>query len=184
MKRIATSAGISTVTFYKYFDSKEELLHEVIEFAFKINFAQQSAIIDDDSLDFPTKLTHLMALDDVLSSDTSEEYTRAVRDHARNDKHFEERYAAHYAATFQRIIDQGRAEGYINDSATDRAIRFMIDTLITQGRQNDNPELTEPRFAEEVTNLFFFGLMGAPDTATDLDKYNRLKVTIHRDTQS
>jgi AcrR family transcriptional regulator len=175
MKMISTASGISTVTFYKYFASKEALVQATVYYAQERQLAFSAAIINNDDFTFPQKLMALISAERDGSGAYSEEFLEATATVMAEDNRFAQSFEANYDRTIQAMIDQGRAAGYIAPTATDRALRFLIESTIEYERQHHGEnDLNDQSFGLEVAALFFFGLFGAPNKSDDTTIYDNL----------
>ncbi|GBF32806.1 transcriptional regulator [Desulfocucumis palustris] len=158
---IAKKAGVSQVTIYNYFGSKDELLRDVIT-AFLDEKLQEYIELMESKLSFPEKIEQFifdktkslgMLNPDFLISMVSNEpgIQRIIEDFASNK----------LIPLLIKFIEKGKSQGHINQNISTEAILIYISAF----KAVKTPELMSDqdrnlRLFEELATLFYYGLMG------------------------
>lgn len=162
MKTIAKTAGISVVTLYKYFDSKDALTIAVGQKLITDNINHRIAILQRDDLDFVGKMKLYMDYEIHNDDDLPNDLKKFLANSFPARKELLATYDAQSDALWATLIPAGRQAGYIPDHISDEALKRYTEIFIHhfQNNQNTSPAMT-PELENEIGYLFFFGLMGA-----------------------
>lgn len=164
ISEIADRAKVSQVTIYNYFGSKDELLRDVVLTVLKKNYQEYIEAIESD-LTFPEKMEKLITEKtselaglnpDFLRFMTSEDpvVRRIAEDFVKNK----------FIPLMLKLIEKGKAEGYIHHNISNEAILFYIN-LFRKGKHSDaflNLDHSQ-RLFKDITTLFFYGIIGKRD---------------------
>ncbi len=153
---IAKKAGVSQASIYNFFQSKENLVRETI-LAFVEEGVKASETILESEIPFREKVEKLLFMTDEATRQTSPELFESALsiDPMILDKLVA--YSKKISEPFiLRLVEQGRAEGFINNHYSNEAILLYVNTLRTL--------LTQPNIPKEaridLNGLFFYGLAG------------------------
>jgi AcrR family transcriptional regulator len=155
MDQIAAKAGVSKVTIYKYFHSKEALQREVIKrYIDEIMAATEKAL--DSQMDIIEKLKIIMlaeanapqladsqALGEILETD-AQSLENQIRE------------------LMYKIYEQGKREGYIAKNLSFELLDMYAEIIRAgfKAKLTDlEPILSDPAAFEQLLNLFFFGFI-------------------------
>jgi AcrR family transcriptional regulator len=155
MDQIAAKAGVSKVTIYKYFHSKEALQREVIKrYIDEIMAATEKAL--DSQMDIIEKLKIIMlaeanapqladsqALGEILETD-AQSLENQIR------------------GLMYKIYEQGKREGYIAKNLSFELLDMYAEIIRAgfKAKLTDlEPILSDPAAFEQLLNLFFFGFI-------------------------
>lgn len=178
MDEIAKSLKISKKTIYKFFDSKEILVKEVVR-----NFLQQNKVIiqnilgsDDDAV---TKAFNLFQhLGKILLS-VSNRWIGDLQVHYQALwKEIDEFRTKMMLANVSRLINQGKAEGFIMDYPTDIIVMFFVSSV----RGIINPDFIIQRKLEPETIMdpTISLLMNAILTDRGKELFNKLQPGVRK----
>ncbi len=156
---IAKEAGVSQVSIYNYFGSKNALLREVMLRYMNASLQQADALLAS-SQPFPEKLKELLSLKSPAKLPFGHNFTETV---PWDDPKIQEAYRE-FAQTkalpfIFRLVDQGKAEGCIHPSVTHEAAAAYVGAIMSVLTQ---PEFLkrDGAFKESLQQLFFYGLVG------------------------
>ena len=155
MDQIAAKAGVSKVTIYKYFHSKEALQREVIKrYIDEIMAATEKAL--DSQIDIIEKLKIIMlaeanapqladsqALGEILETD-AQSLENQIR------------------GLMYKIYEQGKREGYIAENLSFELLDMYAEIIRAgfKAKLMDlEPILNDSAAFEQLLNLFFFGFI-------------------------
>jgi AcrR family transcriptional regulator len=159
MADIAKQAGVSQVTIYNYFGSKENLLRKVMGQVMSQAFAQSQAILQED-IPFTEKLAKVMDMKQVFNEDTSQKFLDSVawKDPALQEL-YQEMTSKYALPLLKSLLEQGKEQEAIHHSITWEA--FVDYTTAIRGI------LTRPDWLKAsqehklaIHRLFFYGLLG------------------------
>ncbi len=173
MDEIARELKISKKTIYKYFDSKEILVKDVVHHFLMTNRSCIQKILDADT-DAVTKSFNLFQhLGTVLLS-ISNKWIGDIREHYYNLwKEIDEFRTRMMLANISRLINQGKAEGYFVDYPTDIIVMFFVSSI----RGIINPDFIVQRKLDAMTimNPTINLLMNAILTDKGKEIFNKLQ---------
>ncbi len=129
MDEIARELKISKKTIYKYFDSKETLVKEVV-----LNFLEQNKnnILNllNENNDAVTKCFNLFQYFGKLLVSINDKWIRDIQEHYRYLwKEIDEFRTKMMLANISILIEQGKAEGFIVDYPTNIIVTFFISSV-------------------------------------------------------
>ena len=163
MNDVADKAGVSPVTIYNHFGSKEKLVREVVKALF-LNMVGKYREIIDGKGSFPEKLETIIFDKTDIASQFHGELARTLFQNDPEMKQFVE-------TLWQRDVNQltldlfekGRKEGYVNPELSQEALLLYLEIL--RNGVSANPDLLaniEPnlKFFRELNYLFLHGLVG------------------------
>ncbi len=159
MEEIAERAGVSPVTLYNYFGSKDGLVRAVVTRFMDRQFHRFEDLVDQD-LAFPRKVEELIA----GNMEVDREHTTLLEmiplDDPAVGELIEEYYETRTLPMLMKVIEQGREEGYLDPGISTEAILMYINmftqTINSPGflsRDNQGIRL-------DMARLFAHGLLG------------------------
>jgi AcrR family transcriptional regulator len=166
ISEIARAAGVSQVTIYNHFGSKEGLVREVVKALLKRVMDRAWEVIREDK-PFPEKLETIIFDKAKIASEYRGEL---MREAARNDPELRDWIEAFWRedvtkATLE-LLEEGKREGFVNpDLPVDMLLLYL--EIIRRGVFADpnlldriKPELEVYR---QLNSLFIYGLVGMRD---------------------
>ncbi|MFR4252151.1 MAG: TetR/AcrR family transcriptional regulator [Weissella confusa] len=179
LKTIATEAGVSVVTFYKYFDSKDALIGTIAAEQLNTLFDQIMAITNQTDLRFIEKIKAFAQLSQQKQQEIANTFGDEMMQLLEKDDSAVRAVAeSRRDEFFEAIIEQGRDEGFFTTNVSTTAIRVYIDMFVTypnvQASLASNSDLTRRELDAQLEELFFFGLMGSVDAA-HRDQLNEIR---------
>lgn len=161
MDQIAAQAGVSKVTIYKYFQSKEELFRQVIRLYIDEILAETEALLAGDG-DIVAKLKILMLAQANAPQLTDSAALAALLDSGDpaqpglNDR---------IRGLMARIYAEGQQQGVIDESLSFEMLSLYTE-IFTAGFQAKSRDLAavlaDPQAFEQLQRLFFFGFVRKP----------------------
>jgi AcrR family transcriptional regulator len=156
MAEIAKEAGVSQVSIYNYFQSKENLVRQAI-FAFMNEKMKESEKVLESKLSFQEKLEKLLFISDEADRPSSPEFFRSVMAcDPLIQSMIEEYYQSRTEPFLMRLVEQGKKEGCIHKDLSDEAIRLYIGAMRNVLVQSNPPK----NVRLDLDALFFYGLQG------------------------
>lgn len=126
VEEITSALGMSKKTFYKYFESKEDLVHQIILRITGDIHVQIEALIGAEG-PFVLKLNGLISLLHARFSKFSTPFLRDVQIHAPGSwTYVQEFRRTKILAVWGRLIEQGQREGFIRPSINPRLLLLSI----------------------------------------------------------
>ena len=159
---IAKKANVSQVTIYNYFESKQNLIHEVfIYYVDKASTEFEQIVFS--SLPFPDKIKQLIFNKKEVAKQINEEfYHFLMKEYTSTDNYIEKIYEEKAIPYFAHLFREGKDQGFIDPSLSDDAILFYIKMLKEHIQHQDIYERILP-LTEDITKIFFYGIFGNRD---------------------
>jgi AcrR family transcriptional regulator len=155
---IAKKAQVSQASIYNFFQSKENLVRETL-IAYIEEEAKKSETILESEIPFREKIEKLLFMVDEATRQTSPELIESAASMDPSIRDLLVEYATKISDPFiLRLIEQGRAEGFINSHYSNEAILLFIGALRSVLMQPNVPK--EARIG--LNALFFYGVTGNP----------------------
>ncbi|MEW4327222.1 TetR/AcrR family transcriptional regulator [Rossellomorea marisflavi] len=155
---IAKEAGVSQVTIYNYFESKHQLTYEVFVFYIDSASSQFEELVHSD-LPFPDKIRMIMFSKKEVAQQIHEEfYQYLMKQYSTEGNLFENLYEEKVVPYFSQLIQEGKDQGYVDDSLSEDAIRFYLEMLRTHMQNEENYTKALP-LTEDINKIFFYGIM-------------------------
>lgn len=157
---IAKAAGVSQVTIYNYFGSKEKLVHEVIVFYIDEVWSEFEALLQSE-LDISEKIKQIIFNKKMTATGIHEEvYQYLMQDFSSEENnYFEEFYTQKALPGILKLFDQGKEQGVIDQTISNEAILIYIQMFREYMQQKDVYDNILP-YTEELTKMFFYGVVG------------------------
>jgi len=152
---IAKEAAVSQVTIYNYFESKDNLVHEVIIFYTDTVWQKYYEEIFESDLSFSEKITKII----FEKKETAEEihpdfYQYFMKEYANGISYMEKLYTEQVLPKFIELFNEGKAEGLVDPTLSNEAIIFYIQMFKEYFQREDAYEKALP-ITEDLTKLFF-----------------------------
>jgi AcrR family transcriptional regulator len=165
ISEIAKKAGVSQVSIYNFFQNKQNLVRQAM-FAFMDQEMQKSESVLEGILPFHEKVAKLLFISDEADRKSgSEFFLAAIASDPKILNLLEEYYHSRTEPFIMLLVEQGKAEGYINRDLSAEAIRLYIRAI-----QN---LLAQPGMSKQVmldiNAMFFYGLQGKPPNTNPAD---------------
>lgn len=155
---IAKEAGVSQVTIYNYFESKHQLTYDVFVFYIESASSQFEELVHSD-LPFPDKIRMIMFSKKEVAQQIHEEfYQYLMKQYSTEGNLFENLYEEKVVPYFSQLIQEGKDQGYVDDSLSEDAIRFYLEMLRTYMQNEENYTKALP-LTEDINKIFFYGIM-------------------------
>lgn len=163
MNDIAHKAGVSQVTIYNHFGSKEELVRDVIK-TLCINLLGKYRAITKREGPFLEKLeTIVLDKTKIVSQFQGELMQTAIQNDPEIQQFIESMWQQEVSQLTVDFLREGKEEGYINPSLSDEAILVYFEILRKGVQAGFNiPAKMErnPQLLRELMSLFVYGLNG------------------------
>ena len=160
---IASKAGVSQVTIYNHFGSKEELVHDIVKTVFLSYIEKYREIIEGEK-PFPEKLEIIVFAKTDLVSQYQGEWVHAVFQNYPETQQFIE--TAWQQEVNQLMIDffeEGKKQGYINPELSLEAILLYLE-VIRKGMFASSGLIAKTENSEklmrDLISLSLYGLVG------------------------
>ncbi|MBW8351110.1 TetR/AcrR family transcriptional regulator [Bacillus sp. IITD106] len=159
---IARKAKVSQVTIYNYFESKDNLVHEVIIFYIDKEWREYEELLKSN-LPFPEKIKRIIFNKKETASKIHENfYQYFMREYAAGMSYIENLYIEKTVPSFIELFNEGKEKGYIDPDLSNDAILFYIQMMKEYMQREDVYEKILP-MTEDLVSLLFYGIMGKRD---------------------
>ncbi|MDF2890076.1 MAG: hypothetical protein K0R80_443 [Clostridia bacterium] len=164
---IAEKAKVSQVTIYNYFGSKDELLRDVISILQNKRLQEDTEVIESN-LPFPEKIESFIAEKTGELASLNSEFLKSIMSEDPAIRQMAEDFTKNkFIPLMLRLVEKGRAEGYINHNISNEAILLYINMFREGKRSNAFLDLEQSKqLFKEVVTLFFYGIMGKSSDKT------------------
>ena len=163
VNEIAKRAGVSQVTIYNHFGSKEGVVRDVMKWQM-LNIFEKYKNMMESELPFIEKLENIVLDKTQLASQFQGELLQAVMQGDPEVRDFvEELYINDITPVMKSFFDEGIQQGYISSEFSMETIIFYFE-IIRRGFYN-MPDITErtgrnPEILKELIRLMTYGLNG------------------------
>lgn len=156
---IAKKAKVSQVTIYNYFEGKHKLIHDVfIYYINKVTLEFEQIVASP--LPFPQKVTEIIFNKGQVAKQIHNEFYQYIMiEYSHEGNYIEQIYATQVLPHFTALFQQGKEQGYVDPSLSNEAIMMYIKMMKEFFQQEEVYKNALP-LAEEITRIFFYGLMG------------------------
>jgi AcrR family transcriptional regulator len=170
IEAIARKAQVSPTTVYNNFGTRENLVYEVIKVLFRDNIERNRSLIYSN-MPFPQKIASVInGKIDLTSRLHSEIIDKMISQDESVAPLFDEIFKTEILPLWGKILDDGKKEGYIDESLESEALIIYLDVLTSGFRVkkeflagfNDKIELIK-----QLTHIMFHGFL-----KKDIDLFN------------
>lgn len=154
---IAKRAGVSQVSIYNYFGSKDRLLLEVLRRMVQRYVALADDILEAD-LPFLDKLTRMVEMKKGELLAYNPDFFLTLFQNPTIYQYVLEVYEQESLPRMQRLVAMGKAEGAINPALSDEAV-VLYTNIVMQAYEQHSDKLT-PALWSDLLSLFVFGFDG------------------------
>ncbi|KIL53052.1 TetR/AcrR family transcriptional regulator [Jeotgalibacillus campisalis] len=156
---IAKTAKVSQVTIYNYFQNKHTLIHDVFIYYVDQSFKRFEVIIVSEA-PFPEKIQQVIFNKQEVAAQINQEfYQHLMQEYSKEGNYIEKIYNEKALPYFSKLFQEGKDQGYIDPGLSDEAIMFYVQMLKDYVQREDVYAKILP-LTEEITNIFFYGIIG------------------------
>ncbi|HEX78862.1 MAG TPA: TetR/AcrR family transcriptional regulator [Dehalococcoidia bacterium] len=166
IKDIARKAGVSHVTIYNHFNSKEELVNDVVRTEIERLVEKSREIIDSES-DFLEKMNLIRFSKVGLASRYNGEVMKAaINNSPETYEYIDKLWREKINKLLVELIEEGRRKGYISSDISQEAMLLYFD-MIRAGAFASVETLDrikiDAKLADDLNRLFLYGLIDKKD---------------------
>ena len=148
MDDVAEQMGISKKTIYKYFNSKEEIFDQIVDYIFDGIKARENEILNEEGLSIDERTRKLLAafpesftaIDFAKLGDLKDKYPKIYKKMTR-------RLESGWEPTIE-LLEQGRKEGIYREDADLTIFKIMMDASIAKLFEADTLKKTKIKYVE------------------------------------
>ena len=162
MSEIARRAGVSPVTIYNHFGSKQELIRDVVKSLSQSTLEKFKAVIRSEK-PFVEKLeTIILSKTEIANQFQGELLQSIIQNDPEMQRYFESIWQGEVNQIMSDFFEQGRKENYISPELSDEAISAYFDILRCGIRTSTSGPLLEhnPNLVRDLIFLMTYGLNG------------------------
>jgi len=165
---IAKEANVSQVTIYNYFESKDNVIDQVIRFYVDQIWDEMKRLFRSD-IPYEEKIKQMISLKNVSDPTTSPAFfEEMLKDYATGKSYVEEVYLNEGLPMLIDFVNEGKEQGYIDPSLSNEAILFYLQMFQEYMRREDVAQALLP-LSEDFTKLFFYGIAGQKENVNKED---------------
>jgi len=156
---IAAKANVSQVTIYKYFESKDNLTQLVLKFYVDQIWEEQKKQLNSD-LPFLDKIKQITFSKSEYANQISNQFFQYfMNDYSTGKSYVEEIYTKEAIPRMIALFNEGKEQGYIDEDMSSEAILVYMQ-MFKDYLQQKSVALTVLPMTEDLTKLFFYGIVG------------------------
>lgn len=156
---IAEKAKVSQVTIYNYFESKDNLVKQVIKYYVDQVWEEQKELLDND-LSFKEKVKKIIFEKSDIASEIGESFFKEfMSDYSTGKSYVEEIYIKEALPRMIQLFEDGKKQGAIDPSISNEAILVYLQMFKEYIQKEDVGKQLLP-LTEDLTKLFFYGIAG------------------------
>lgn len=160
MDDIAEYMGISKKTIYKYFDSKEEIFDQIVDYVFDDIKRREQEILDEEGLSLEERVRKLLAafperfteVDLAKLGDLKDKYPKI-------HKKLKKRLESGWEPTLE-LLEQGKKEGLYRKDANFQIFKVMMDASIERFFETDALKKSKISYVEALNQVVDILLTG------------------------
>ncbi len=165
VEEISARAGVSKMTFYKYFANKKDLVIYLWQTMADLGLAKLDEIEKSD-MTFPQKIQALLKMKEEGVSQMGEQYARDYLEYVPEVQDFYNQLFTLSMTKFMDFIRRAQEKGEVRKSMRPEfflaAIRKLIELAQDESLTALYPSYTD--FALEVNNFMYYGIMPLPES--------------------
>ncbi|MHA6252634.1 TetR/AcrR family transcriptional regulator [Oceanobacillus sp. CAU 1775] len=159
---IAKEANVSQVTIYNYFESKDNLIKEVIIYYVNVIWEEYEKLFKSD-IPFPEKIKKIIFDKRMVAGEINEDFFNYfMLEYNSESNYIEQFYSEKALPSFMKLFEEGKEQGYVDKGISDEAILFYIQMFADYIRRDTMAEAILP-ITEDLTKIFFYGVAGKSD---------------------
>lgn len=172
VKQIADKAGVSPVTIFKHFISKQNLVREVVKWTLANASEQRERILKSDQ-PYLTRMQQVMFRKSKWLDTSHRSMLKAVMSRDPEIRGFvESLFREKQKRSSYEFFEEGKRLGYINPELSTETIMVYLEGL--SGMAYTNPEFFsmiehDRRILRDFIRIIFFGLMGKEELPEGFD---------------
>ena len=160
MDDVAEQMGISKKTIYKYFNSKEEIFDQIVDYIFDGIKARENEILTEEELSIDERTRKLLAafpesftaIDFSKLGDLKDKYPKIYKKMTR-------RLESGWEPTME-LLEQGRKEGIYREDADFTIFKIMMDASIAKLFETDTLKKTKIKYVDCLNQIVDILLLG------------------------
>jgi AcrR family transcriptional regulator len=162
IEAIAKQAKVSPTTIYNNFGTREKLVYEVIKLLFQDNIERNRKLFYSD-VPFPQKIMGVISGKmDMTSSLNSEILDKIISQDESIAPYINEVYVNEIRPLWFKMLEDGKKEGYIDESLNNEALLLYLDTIKAGTAANKEiwkNYLDKIELMQQITHIMFYGFL-------------------------
>lgn len=156
---IAKDANVSQVTIYNYFESKDNLIREIIIFYVNEIWEEYEQLFNSD-MSFPDKVKKIIFDKRIIANQINEDFFNYfMMEYSSESNFIMDFYTEKALPSFLKLFEEGKEQGYVDKDISDEAILFYLQMFADYMRREEVTDKILP-ITEDLTKLFFYGIAG------------------------
>lgn len=162
LAEIAAKAGVSPVSIYNHFSSKDGLVRDILKRLMDETLGRVSAILEGEG-SFIDKMQGCTTTKTSILHEVSPELIQAMCATDPELRAHLDSVTRQTQSMFMKLLAEGRTEGYINPDLSNETIILYIE-MFKSFVMERYPSVADPqgnlKLGKELSSLFFYGLLG------------------------
>lgn len=159
VSQIAKEAGVSQVTIFKYFETKDNLVLSTVNYFVDESFRSFEELVNKEAT-FEDKIENIILMKKTYANEMSQDFImRFMEIYAEDSSNIKNLYHTKGSELYQKLFQQGRAEGKISNSISDKVLYLYMDMYSDYLSKEEVSSQIKP-LAQEFMRLFMYGISG------------------------
>ncbi|NLK28248.1 MAG: TetR/AcrR family transcriptional regulator [Clostridiales bacterium] len=159
VSQIAKEAGVSQVTIFKYFDTKDNLVLNTVNYFVDESFNIFETVINKE-VPFEEKIKEIIFMKKTYANNISQDFLiKFMEQHSMENSYIQNLYTTKGIRLYEKLFAQGRTEGKINNAISDQTLYLYLD-MYSEYLKREDVYIQIAPLAEEFMNLFMYGVSG------------------------
>lgn len=160
MDDIAEQMGISKKTIYKYYDSKEEIFDQIVDYVFDDIKAREQEILNEEGLTLEERTRKLLSAFPERFTEVDFSKLGDLKDkYPKIHKKLKKRLESGWEPTIE-LLEQGKHEGLYRQDANLAIFKTMMDASVARFFETDTLKKNKISYVEALNQVVDILLMG------------------------
>ncbi|MGM7680736.1 TetR/AcrR family transcriptional regulator [Cytobacillus sp. Hm23] len=161
---IANKADVSQVSIYNHFGSKEELIREALKSFYFQHLEEYEKLISEGSRSFKETIRFILFQKrETIQKYSATKLNELLLQDPEMNKFVKEIYSTKVFPLFLEMIEKAKKNGEIDNNIAPSLVIFYLNMFSEKSEemlQLSTSYSSEEQFIEDLTNLFFYGIVG------------------------
>jgi len=162
LEAIAREAGVSPTTIYNKFQTRENLLAEIVKMLARENLERSRALIRSD-IPFPHKLAGIMSGKmDMISTVHKELLGKMIKQDKSMATFIDQIYKEEIRPMWLELLAEGKEQGYIDPALDNNALMVYLDVMKAGFSTKEDflrAAAGSPELLKQLTAIMFYGFL-------------------------
>jgi AcrR family transcriptional regulator len=165
VEEICQTAGVSKMTFYKYFANKNELIKHLWQIMINESWAKMDEL-EKPGISFREKVQMILKMKEEATTTMGDQYVRDYLDMVPELQDFYNQILAEVMQRFMKIIKNAQEKGEVRKSLRPEFFLAVVNQFLELAKNEQLASIYDnyTDFALEVNNYLYYGMMPIPES--------------------